>query len=429
MAGTYGEPGKNTFAVPGVGGILSPVVNDTTGVTQVYRGTALGRFQSLGTYNPSTNKFTADSNAGLSSIEINALSSERGLKEIKDKGSLTVNKGVQAAGGSPESGQAASNKLFSPNTANNAAETGDFSQPSFLGSAIEGSAETRNSFPNLIYPEDIASTKQDVVKFTMLKYEPKSFSSTNLGGFSSRSQNRNGIGSVILPIPAGISDTNAVQWGAENMNAVEAAAGAIAIAGITKGVAPATEVVEEKFKSLVKGSDEVKAGVAGLYASAAVGTNPGQFLSRTQGAILNPNMELLFQGPSLRPFAFTFKMSARSESEAKQIIGIIRFFKQGMSAQKSASNLFLKAPHTFKIQYLHRPKGSSTDHPYIGKIKECALQNLTVNYTPEGQYATYNDGVLVSYEMQMTFQELEPVFNEDYGQGTGSSGPDTDLGY
>jgi hypothetical protein len=122
-------------------------------------------------------------------------------------------------------------------------------------------------------------------------------------------------------------------------------------------------------------------------------------------------------------------MSARNETEAKQIIGIIRFFKQGMAVQKSKANLFLKAPHTFRIQYIHRPKGPDTDHPYIGKIKECALQNLTVNYTPEGQYATYRDGILVSYEMQMTFQELEPIFNEDYGQGTGSSGPDREIGY
>jgi hypothetical protein len=116
----------------------------------------------------------------------------------------------------------------------------------------------------------------------------------------------------------------------------------------------------------------------------------------------------------LRPFNFTFKMSARNEKESKQIIGILNFFKRGMSPIKSDANLFLKAPNTFRIQYIHRPKGSDKDHPYIGKIKECALQNITVNYTPEGQYATFRDGVLVSYEMQMTFQELEPVYNSDY---------------
>ena len=85
-----------------------------------------------------------------------------------------------------------------------------------------------------------------------------------------------------------------------------------------------------------------------------------------------------------------------------------------MSPIKESSNLFLKAPNTFKIQYLHRPQGENVDHPYIGRIKECALQSVTTSYTPEGQYATFSDGVMVSYQLTMQFQELEPVFNNDY---------------
>ena len=80
---------------------------------------------------------------------------------------------------------------------------------------------------------------------------------------------------------------------------------------------------------------------------------------------------------------------------------------------KTDTNLFLKAPNTFNIQYLHLGRGGN-DHPYIGRIKECALQSVTTNYTPEGQYATFSDGVMVSYQLTMQFQELEPVFNNDY---------------
>ena len=85
-----------------------------------------------------------------------------------------------------------------------------------------------------------------------------------------------------------------------------------------------------------------------------------------------------------------------------------------MSPIRTESNLFLKAPNTFKIQYLHRPQGETADHPYIGRIKECALQSVTTSYTPEGQYATFSDGVMVSYQLTMQFQELEPIFNDDY---------------
>jgi hypothetical protein len=424
MAGTYGEPGKNTFAVPGISGILSPVVDDTTGITQVYKQGAFNTFQSLGTYNPSTNKFTPDPNAGnLTQNEIKALSSEKGITTIKDSAKTTVSKGVQSAGGTPEAGQAAANKLISPNSANNPDGTGDGSQPVDL--KIESSGLSRNkssSFGKYIYPLDIANTKQDVIKFTMLKYEPRKFQTgqDNLGGFAERTKNRTLLGTVVLPIPSGISESNGVSWGQDTMDPAKALLANIALAGIKGGFGAAADTVGGAVEGVAANSGEVKNAVATKFTEASTGI--GGLLARTQGAIFNPNMELLFNAPTLRPFNFTFKMSARSPNEAKQIIQIIRFFKQGMSPQKSISNLYLKSPHTFNINYLYRPKGADADHPYIGAIKECALQSFIVNYTPEGQYATFLDGVMVSYEIQMTFQELEPVFNEDYGN-TGSSMP------
>jgi len=146
-------------------------------------------------------------------------------------------------------------------------------------------------------------------------------------------------------------------------------------------------------------------------------------LSRTQGAVYNSNMELLFNGPTLRPFSFTFKLSARSKEEAQDIRSIIRFFKQGMSPIRTQSQLFLKAPHTFQLEYLHIGKS----HSFLNRFKECALQSFTVDYTPEGQYATFKDGAMVSYQITMQFQELEPVFNDDYA--TIDQNKDTDIGY
>ena len=77
-------------------------------------------------------------------------------------------------------------------------------------------------------------------------------------------------------------------------------------------------------------------------------------LARTQGIVENPNLELLFQKPTLRPFSFQFKLSARSPEEAAEIVKIIRFFKQNMSPQKgggsggTSANLFLKHQTLFK---------------------------------------------------------------------------------
>ena len=129
-------------------------------------------------------------------------------------------------------------------------------------------------------------------------------------------------------------------------------------------------------------------------------------------------MELLFSAPTLRPFNFRFRLSPRSKDESKAVIQIIRFFQQGMAPRTDGDLLFLKSPHTFQLKYLYRGEG---EHPYLNSFKECALQNLTINYTPENNYSTYEDGVMNSYEMSMEFQELQPVLNSDYDTGEGGS--------
>mgnify|MGYP003302010039 CR=1 FL=1 len=105
-------------------------------------------------------------------------------------------------------------------------------------------------------------------------------------------------------------------------------------------------------------------------------------------------------------------MSARSRTEATQIKKIIRFFKQGMAPIRTKSRLFMKSPHTFQLSYRN---SNGEQHKYLNKFKECALQSFGVDYTPNGQYSTYEDGVMTSYQVTMGFQELEPVYNDDYG--------------
>ena len=96
-------------------------------------------------------------------------------------------------------------------------------------------------------------------------------------------------------------------------------------------------------------------------------------------------------------------------------VKIIKFFKQGMSPIRSKSNFFLKAPHTFNLKYI---RGKSRgEQKFLNKFKECALTNATVQYTPDGNYNTFTDGVMASYSLQLTFNELTPIYNDDYKAG------------
>ena len=287
---------------------------------------------------------------------------------------------------------------------------------------------TRNEFPGargsnpLVYPITLRQDFQDVIKFSMIKYAPRALDAKNEGKDLSPFEERraitlaNTIGTVILPIPNGITDTNSCDWGSNTTGVFGAELFNIANSFIVGGGAAGAAAVDGAVRGVGANTDAVAASFSTKFAETASGTT--NMLSRTQGAVQNPNMELLFNGPTLRPFNFTFKLASRSETESKTIRSIIRFFKQGMSPIRTQSQLFLKAPHTFQMQYLHRGE----EHKFLNQFKECALQSFSVSYTPEGQYATFQDGAMVSYQITMQFSELEPVFNDDYtNDGTGPS--------
>ena len=284
-------------------------------------------------------------------------------------------------------------------------------QSDTIGSLGEDRAGTRNKFGNHVFPTSI-DPGQDVLKFNMMKYVPKKFDQEQFG-FEDRETKGRSIGSVILPIPAGIGDANAVSWGGNSMNAVQAALAQAALDTITGGPEKGLDSLLNSAQKVAGNSGEASTALANTLAGMASGQQG--LLTRTSGAILNPNLDLLFQAPTLRPFNFNFSLSPRDPKEAEVVMKIIRFFKQGMSPIRSKSNLFLKSPHTFQLQYLLREGRRSREHPFINKFKECALQSFGVQYTPTGNYSTFSDGVMTQYNISMTFTELEPVFNDDYG--------------
>ena len=299
-----------------------------------------------------------------------------------------------------------------PNKATNDNESND-TKPA-EGSENTASAKgTREQFPNCRYPLDIGSLTMDVMKFDMYKYVPNKFSAARFGMDNSGRQgaDRASIGSVVLPITAGISDQNKCDWGSSSMTIFDMAKANIATSAIFDGLGEGVKTGLGEIKKVFDQKDESSTAIGMAFAAQAAGVD--KLLPRLTGNVFNPNMELLFKGPALRPFSFKFKLTPRSADESKEVIRIIRFFKQGMAPIRSSSNLFLKSPHTFRIAYLHRGADGQL-HRGLNMFKEVALQGFGVNYTPNGNYATYSDGIPVAYEITMSFTELEPVFNDDY---------------
>ena len=264
----------------------------------------------------------------------------------------------------------------------------------------------------LVFPQSLrrGTDGQDFLKFDMLKYEPRDFDDKSFSFKKRSNTNTRTIGTVILPIPGGIQDGQNVGYGDSRMTPLDMAKANIALSTVEEGLGAGVAAAGDAAQTLAAGMGDNKKALAAVIAGMAAGA--GDLLTRTTGAVANPNMELLFNGPSLRTFSFQFLLAPRSQKEAKDVIKIIRFFKQGMSPIRTKSRLFLKSPHTFQLSY-RNSKGD--DHKYLNKFKECALSTFGVNYTPNGNYSTYEDGVMTAYQVSMTFRELNPIYNDDYG--------------
>lgn len=295
-------------------------------------------------------------------------------------------------------------------------------------------ANYNKSYEKLYYPKEMETNRQDRIIFSMLRFAGSSIKPNFETGTQSidKSFIRDIDGSVTLPIQPGITDNNSVDWSGAQLNAIQAYAAAASMRMI--GSTSATTLSQEVGNILGKIAKQVTENNANtdalkiFFAQEAVGIQ--NLLSRTSGAVLNPNLELLFNGPSLRPFSFTFRLSPRDQTEAEQVRKIIRFFKQGMSVKTSSSNIFLQSPNIFSIRYKTFDGNKLIEHPSINRIKRCALLSCDVDYTPDGTYMTYNDDrkTLTSYQLSLRFNELEPVYEDDYGGAGGSGTTETTKG-
>jgi len=258
--------------------------------------------------------------------------------------------------------------------------------------------------------------KYDYLQVTSLKHKANT-GGTNFGkgGFAeAEERNMIPIGRVFLPMQPGLSESNSVNWNDESVNAFQAAAFRIA-QGTIKNTKEGFGAAAKTFmQSTLDEVDNMALGIsrddiAAYFAGQAVGN--ASLFTRGSGKVLNPNLELLFGGPQLRVFNYNFRFTPREAREAREVKGIIKFFKKNMAPIRERGRLFLKTPNVFKLKYFFK---NGRQHPFLNKIKICALRDLTVNYTPDGSYMTYDDGSMTSYDVTMTFGELNPIYQEDF---------------
>jgi hypothetical protein len=349
---------------------------------------------------------------------------------------------------------------------------GNFFDPGIKINATFGLPDARERNKNsklLTYPEDLLENLQDTFRITRYQYSAPYkdiFNGTaDIGKILTQGLSRSSalaetpIGTVILPMPNQVSDSNNTSWGDDYMNPLSTAAASNTVGNL--GGATITQIVSSlgqigsvpgaanlpQLKILMdlaaaaggaenneNAQAQFKAAAASfLLKRAGFEVSPESILARGNGVIPNSNLALLFNNVTLRQFGFSYKMSPRSEKEAANVRRIIRFFKEGMAAKKQqgvggasatgAASLFLGTPDVFRLEY----KSGNKSIKGVNKFKVCALQSFSVNYTAENQWESYDDdsapGQPISLIMQMQFKEIEPIYDTDYQASTLSDQP------
>ena len=337
--------------------------------------------------------------------------------------------------------------------------------------ALENVAPKENASPkgkteSMMYPLDL-NFKQDHFKITKYEYKRqdinqsksqrnvekrkdnptrqdtrhgKTYEEANIAGDGVINSSKP-LGSIFLPMPKA-TDVNGVEWGKSELTisglAALGAANALTAGG--KFLARTDEEMKsdkEARELLVKrreldGSAATEMGSA-LYTQAmsklagtvfGVELDVDTVLARQGGRVLNTNAEMLFQGPVIRDFAFSFLMIARSQKEGETIRKILRFLKVGM-APKFRTTTYLKSPDVFTLEYKNG-KGQNDLLKTVNQFNPggLALTTMNVDYAPNGYWSAYRDSQPVILKMDLNFTELRPIYEGDQ-LGT----PEDSVGY
>jgi len=325
-------------------------------------------------------------------------------------------------------------------------------------SAIPAATVTLNSTTALRYPShgnQPIDTDSDYVTFQFFTYAPpfrrRTRTSTDGGSagqglvvsqvdYNQNSYDKNGkatednqyaknsgLPNIIMYMPEDISTGFKANWTGKAFTNV----------GTSLLQSAGAEGTLGKLEDVAKGAFEAVDRTLPLAAAAAIRktvqkvggdtlTNDDIF-GGISGAILNPNVELMYGGTDLRNFSLKYKLVPRDFDETVAINQILNTFKRAMLPKLDPGAVmgttspgifkgFIGVPDLCRVAFM---KGSK-EHPRLPRYKMCAITAVDVNYTPDGAYATYKDGQPVAVELTLSFQETKMVFSEEIG-GYGKS--------
>jgi len=290
--------------------------------------------------------------------------------------------------------------------------------PSTLSSDFVSYGDTNASYrANIINKGGKGSiTRGDVVN---LKKGRKA-----MAGFSSVMPTTTRItDSIALYMPADVKDTTSASYNGAEMGVLglAAASGGKFIQDFqSQDFASAVKNLAGSARGLV---EEAVLKIGGGIASAAtLGTISSEDITglanKAFGRATNPYMEVLFDKVGMRSFSYSFTFSPRNEDETNDVQTIIKMFRFHMLPElKGTNQRYMTLPSTFDIHYMYQfNTETANENQFYNKIATCVLNNVTVDYTPDG-VKSFASGAPTQIKMSLSFDETEMLTKQHVDKG------------
>jgi len=241
---------------------------------------------------------------------------------------------------------------------------------------------------------------------------------------------------VYIAMPSSLTTNYAPAYrqtdlGVAGMALAEAQTGVANDASLAKIAQDIQKTAGAALPEFTQGAFAQAASGASQFLGLAGSFSANDIVQLTKGKVFNPYTEQMFSNMTFRTHSFNFKMFARDAKEADEIAKIIAYLKQGAlpkyGAEKKAR--FFEVPEKFNIKFVRmQPNGlvsEDTDNIHF-KIHTSVCTGINVNYTPDGQYASFKQlvktgqfaGVHVpAVQLGLQFTETRFVTAEDVDKG------------
>ena len=295
------------------------------------------------------------------------------------------------------------------------------------------------------YPYELVLNKDThYVQFEFLEFKSGGvITNSSAGGslsayggddYEKKFQNVKGFPKIFLYMPEDQGTQVSASWGGksftlmgfQSVNAMAASGNAPNFAqGVQQLAAGGIGAMQKMFGTGGGGkaaAASIFSGVLGLIPGIANNVSQNDILQAGSSQVLNPNVEMFYDGPQLRTLGMKFTMAARSPSEAAEIEKIVKAFRMAAAPGFSGTSVkdkdgkggtrLIKIPSYVKLRYMIGGK----DNQFLPKHKLMNLMSVDVRYD-NGMYQVYTDDRPLYTELTVNFQESKIIFREDIENG------------